>query len=70
VSSEISLTQSYKICGAIMMGKRRSDGDTNDDDCELKMMLIDKCNLCHMNLDTDHHKNICRNDDGERKTKN
>lgn len=61
-----------------MMGKRRSDGDDINDDCELKAMLIDKCEMCHANLDTDHHKSLChikndqkndQVDDGENLTK-
>lgn len=41
------------------MGKHSDNKSRNnnepDDDYEFKV-LIDKCNVCHSNLDTDHHK--------------
>lgn len=43
------------------MGKQTDNG--TDDDYELKV-LIDKCNVCHSNLDTDHGK-ACKNHHGE-----
>lgn len=44
------------------MGKQTTDNGT-DDDYELKV-LIDKCNVCHLNLDTDHDK-VCKQHHGE-----
>lgn len=49
------------------MGKQtdNSRSNTEPDDYELKV-LIDKCNVCHSNLDiTDHHK-MCKHH-GERR---
>lgn len=41
------------------MGKQTDNNSRNSaDDYELKV-LIDKCNVCHSNLDTDHHK-VCK----------
>lgn len=57
-----------------MMGKRQSANDdtSSNDECELKAMLIDKCKMCHANLDTDQHQAKCdhndrRNPAGERR---
>lgn len=51
------------------MGKQADSNSRNnnepDDDYELKV-LIDKCNVCHSNLDTDHHK-LCTHH-GERRS--
>lgn len=50
------------------MGKQTDNNRRNnaepDDEYELKV-LIDKCNVCHSNLDTDHHK-TCKHH-GERR---
>lgn len=49
------------------MGKQTDNNrrsNTEPDDYELKV-LIDKCNVCHSNLDTDHHK-VCKHH-GERR---
>ena len=42
------------------MGKQTDNSRNNaePDDYELKV-LIDKCNVCHSNSDTDHHK-MCK----------
>lgn len=41
------------------MGKQTDNSrNSKPDDYELKV-LIDKCNVCHSNLDTDHTK-VCK----------
>lgn len=45
------------------MGKQTDNSTEPDDDYELRV-LIDKCNVCHSSLDTDHHK-VCKHHHGE-----
>lgn len=40
------------------MGKQTGRNNTEPNDYELKV-LIDKCNVCHSNSDTNHHK-MCK----------
>lgn len=45
------------------MGKQTDNSTEPDDDYELRV-LIDKCNVCHSSMDTDHHK-VCKHHHGE-----